>query len=153
MAKRDFDFRDLLPLVYIGAGLVVLNKVDSWFTDGNGDGQTDPGEVPYETTSPVTMTDAQLRVLVDRIYGAIYGDGSFWSGRTGENESDVFAAMLVPRTEGDVVRLINTWGVRGGSWALVGPMNLPATLRHYLSADMLNRLNADYVSRGINIRF
>jgi len=152
MAKHDIDLRDLLPLVYIGTGLVVLNKVDSWFS-GDGEGQTDPTEEPYVTESPVTMTDAQIRVLVDRIYGAIYGDGSFWSGRTGENEADVFAAMLVPRTEGDVVRLINTWGVRGGSWAVVGPMNLPATLRYYLSADMLNRLNADYVSRGINIRF
>ncbi len=154
MDKRDFSFADLLPLLYVGAGLYALNKFDSWFgNDGDGEGQADPATEPYVTESPRTMSDAQVRVLVDRIFGAIYGDGSFWAGRTGENEGDVFAAMLVPRTEGDVVALINEYGVRGGLWSLSGPMNLPATLRTYLSAAMLNRLNADYVSRGINFRF
>jgi hypothetical protein len=100
-----------------------------------------------------TLTDSQVRLLVDRIFGAIYGDGSFWSGSTAEDEQAVVDALAVPQNDADVVALINAWGVRSGRWSTAGDLTLPATVREYLGASDIATINAGFRARGISYTF
>lgn len=162
MASEKPNINTLLNLA-IGAGVLYGGyKLFTLFDAGDGEGQggggnldkpyTDPRVIVPQVTAPPTMTRENARIQADRIYAAIYGDGSVWSGRVTEDEEAVIAAMLVPRNTADVLLIVDEYGERG-AWYWSGVMNLPATLRTYLSDADIHGINMDYAARQIAIRF
>ena len=143
MAKRE----DNRALFFGGVALAALYVLGRVF------GTEQPVPYPMPEGQTPTLNASQLRLLVDRIFGAIYGDGSFWSGATAEDEAAVVDALTVPRNDADVVALINAWGIRGGRWSTAGDLTLPATVREYLSPSDIADINAGFAQRGITFTF
>lgn len=102
---------------------------------------------------PPTITAQHAQTLADRIYAAIYGDGTLWTGSTTENEDAVIAALAEAGNDADVLLIADKYGRRGGTWSTSGNLNLWGVVREYLSTSDIASINEYYRANGINIRF
>lgn len=139
-------------------GVVALYKVadtigDLFNSDGDKDDPRLPPEInPEDIKTPPTLTTQGARWIADAIYSAIYGDGSFWSGRITENEDVVIQGLTVAKNDADVLAIADAYG-RRGKWWLIGVQDLSATVSEYLSSDDVEAVNSNYRRKGINIQF
>lgn len=108
---------------------------------------------PPVDTVPPTITLPHARLIADRVFSAIYGDGSFWTGRTTEDERAVIDALTAEiRNDGDVYLVVDAYGLREGSWSLAGLLDLPATVREYLDPEDVAEINDKWTAKGITLR-
>lgn len=134
-----------LPLVLVGAGLLMADKVFGFFAPDEPGGNVTPGT---GDDRPATLNEAEARALADRIYS------DFWPGGLialpYENDEDAGAALMVCAVTADVRLVMNAYGDRG---TVLSPMNLAETVATYLDNDVRQVVNADYMAKGIAIRF
>jgi len=121
--------------------------------DNQGGGPRLPDGTPVPELDDPTMTREAAKVLANRVYAAIYGDGGFFSTPVEEDEEAVIAALLPPRTDGDVMLVAEEYGTRSGPFWAPTSWTLEGVLRAYLTPVEIARINNDYAARGINIRF
>lgn len=151
MQKRS-GISDAGSVLVLGA--LAFGAYKLFFEGGDqGGGPRLPSDTPVPTVDAPTMTREAARVLANRVYAGIYGDGGFWSTPVVEDEEAVIAAMLPPRTDGDVLLVIEEYGLRDGPWWAPTDYTLEGVIRAYLEPAEVARINNDYAARGINIRF
>lgn len=149
----EVSARDIVTGAAVTGGAVVLYQVGKrlgWW------GSTAQDETPYTPESgspPATLNDAAARAIADRIYSAIYGDGTWWSGNAFEDEAAVIRALDEPQNDNDVIKVINAYGVRTGGFAQTGPLHLVGVVQEYLSASDIATINSNFSRKGITMRF
>ena len=103
-------------------------------------------------TVPPTLTQEQAGVIVDQIYDALYGSGTFWTGILWEDEDQVIEAMERAQNDADVVLIAQLYGIRGSYASFRGDMGLYGAIETYLSDADRAKINAYYEAHGITIR-
>lgn len=153
------DTGTLVNVALVAAiGLGLYKAYDVFFAGGDVQGGDDvdprlPDGTVIPTIDPPTMTREAARILANRVYAAIYGDGGMWTTPVEEDGEAVIAAMLPPRTDGDVLLIAEEYGLRDGPWWAPTDYTLEGVIRAYLEPTEVARINNDYAARGINIRF
>jgi len=152
MAKGSIQPNDVLPWA---VGAVAVAGLAYKFGLFDHDTRTDPRSVfPAEDVdAPPTLTNQAAQVIADSIFAAIYGDGTLWSGNTGEDEDAVIANLAQAMNDSDVLLISDKYGVRSGTWSLSGDLDLIGAVRQFLSPDDIAAINADWTTKGIQIQF
>ncbi len=93
---------------------------------------------------PFTLSDGDARAIADSIEEAATGFT--------EDEDEIVRQLTRARTDGDVCRLVRTFGRRsvGTLWITY---NLPQLVTAYLSDDEVDAINTNYQAKGIQYRF
>jgi len=116
-------------------------------------GPTAPGAEEVNCGSgPFTLSDLQARSIADSVHSAVYD--------LVEDENTVVRALTQARTDGDVCKIVKAYGLRRNAF-FIGPYNLPQVVSMYLderiswssSETYIDRINANYASKGISFRF
>lgn len=141
MAKQDNTFRYLL----LGAGLLAFTEVSSWFADEKPGGNVPPGE---GDTRPATFTLEKARQVARIVYEAIRG--SQWLPRPWEYDQEAANALMQAKVTADVLLLMNAYAEHD---AIHTEVDLTADLARWLDTEYRAQVNANYASKGIDIRF
>lgn len=147
MPNPRLQAKEALPWIGIGLGLVVILP---WLRR-LAPTPIPPGAEESECSGPYTLSKAQALSIADSIHAAVYG--------TTEDESEVTRLLMLANTDGDICRLITSYGTRRLQFGL-GPYNLPQVVTQYLSesagwgqGSYIDVINADYAAKGIRYRF
>lgn len=162
MGKQQIDGAQIANLALGAIGIYGAYKFyrlvegDS-ATGAGGGGNTPPlidPSVDVPDADAPTLSRQAARLKADAIFAAIYGDGSFWGGQSGEDEDAVIYALTQQvETDGDVLLIADEYGAREGAWSTQGPLDLAATLVRYLSVANRQAINLYYARHNINIAF
>ena len=95
-------------------------------------------------TGPFTIDAQQARIICDGIEQAATGFT--------EDEDAIIDYLSQARTNGDVCRIIQTFGRRSVGTLFI-TYNLPQLVTEYLTTEERARINNNYAAKGITYRF
>jgi len=142
--------KDVAPWIALGIGVYVILPWLKKLMPGKDDESAtnvDCGNGPF------TLSNNQALAIADAIHAVVY-DAT-------EDEAEVARLLMIARTDGDVCRLIKTYGNRRLG-LFQGPYTLPQIVSRYLNESVawtgmgptyIDQVNSNYQSKNIAFRF
>lgn len=142
--------KDVTPWIALGLGLYVVLP---WLRKLR-PGPPDSSAANVRCGSgPFTLSENQALTIADAIHATVYD--------VTEDEAEVARLLQLARTDGDVCRIIKTYGNRMLG-LFQGPYTLPQIVSRYLAESVswtgmgetyIDQVNRTYQARGITFRF